>query len=68
MCKVCDITTFTENWDGRLKLELANGSYTTLSIMYDRRNKDWVLMASGEGSAESNISFCPNCGEKLICV
>ena len=64
-CEYCDIKKYYDRWNGTKVLTLKEDYYTDLNMVYDVKDKNFGVMARGEGSAEIKINYCPMCGRKL---
>ena len=68
-CMYCDTSKYKDNYWGEadfdLELELADGDWTHLFMLWNSKTNKFGIYASGEGEAVTDICFCPKCGRKL---
>lgn len=64
-CEYCDIKKYYDRWNRIKVLNLNEGCYTDLNMVYDGKAKNFRLTAEGEGRAEIKINYCPMCGRRL---
>ena len=65
-CEYCNIKNYNNrSYNNTRILTLGYDSYTLLAMVYHNKNKEFRMMAEGEGRAEIKINYCPMCGRKL---
>lgn len=65
MCKYCDVNNYKKYTDGNKILYLDYECYTSLSIVFNPNTNKFSVVAGGEGTAETELNYCPKCGRKL---
>ena len=70
MCEYCNTSKYRNDYYGDadfdMELEIAEGSWTHLFMLWNSRTNKFGIYASGEGEAVTDISFCPKCGRNLM--
>lgn len=65
MCECCNIDKYSRSLEGITDLTLDWNHYTKLSIEFDSNDNKFFMVAAGEGTAKTEICYCPKCGRKL---
>lgn len=68
-CEYCDTNKYKSTYYGEadfdMELELSDGDWVHLYMLWNSKNNKFGMYASGEGEAVTSINFCPRCGRKL---
>lgn len=69
-CEWCDTNKYEETYYGDedfdMELELKDGDWVHLCMLWNSKTNKFGMYASGEGEAVVNIKFCPKCG-RIFC-